>query len=112
MSAIIDQALDKISHYQSIYTENDKQYWIAEQIKDICRESDTNAEHVFNDIDDEKMSIAEVEKKIAAYAGAHGGCTPPKAADDIIRKFFGLAERAETPKSQTPAGIISLEDFI
>lgn len=112
MSAIIDQALDKISHYQSSYKEDNKRYWVAEQIKDICRESDANAEHIFNDIDDEKMSIAEVEKKIAAYAGAHGGCTPPKAADDIIRKFFGLAERAETPKSQTPAGIISLEDFI
>lgn len=112
MSAIIDQALDKISHYQSSYTEEDKQYWIAEQIKDICRESDTNAEHLFNDIDDGKMSLAEVEKKIAAYARAHGGCTPPKAADEIIRKFFGLAELAEKPKSQAPAGIISLEDFI
>lgn len=112
MSAIIDQALDKISQYQSIYTENDKRYWVAEQIKDICRESDANAEHIFNDIDNDKMSLAKVEEKIAAYATAHGGCTPPKAADDIIRKFFGLAERAETPKSQTPAGIISLEDFI
>lgn len=112
MSAIIDQALDKITHYQSSYTEEDKQYWIAEQIKDICRESDTNAEHLFNDIDGEKMSLAEVEKKIAAYARAHGGCTPPKAADEIIRKFFGLAELAEKPKSQAPAGIISLEDFM
>lgn len=112
MSAIIDQALDKISQYQSIYTENDKRYWVAEQIKDICRESDANAEHIFNDIDNDKISLAKVEEKIAAYATAHGGCTPPKAADDIIRKFFGLAERAETPKSQTPAGIISLEDFI
>lgn len=112
MSAIIDQALDKITHYQSSYTEEDKQYWIAEQIKDICRESDTNAEHLFNDIDGEKMSLAEVEKKIAAYARAHGGCTPPKAADEIIRKFFGLAECAEKPKSQAPAGIISLEDFM
>lgn len=63
MSAIIDQALDKITHYQSSYTEEDKQYWIAEQIKDICRESYTNAEHLFNDIDGEKMSLAEVEKK-------------------------------------------------
>ena len=112
MSSFLDLAVDKITHYQSSYTEDDKQYWIAEQIKDICRESDTNAEHLFNDIDDEKMSLAEVEKNIAAYARAHGGCTPPKAADEIIRKFFGLAELAEKPKSQAPAGIISLEDFM
>ena len=77
MSAIIDQALDKISQYQSIYTENDKRYWVAEQIKDICRESDANAEHIFNDIDNDKISLAKVEEKIAAYATAHGGCTPP-----------------------------------
>lgn len=95
MSETTEKALKKITEKQSQYTENDKHYWIAEQVKDIAAESDDNAQHIFNDLDDDKMSLKEIEKKIAKYANAHGGCTPPKAADKIIRDFFGLAELAK-----------------
>lgn len=112
MPSKTEAALAKISEKQAKYTKNDKQYWIAEQIKDIARESEINAEHISNDLDDDKMSLDAVEKKIAAYARAHGGCTPPKPADDIIRKFFGLAELAENPKSQAHSDILDLGDFM
>lgn len=112
MSKTTEKALTKITEKQSQYAENDKHYWIAEQVKDIAAESDDNAQHIFNDLDDDKMSLKEIEKKIAKYAKAHGGCTPPKAADKIIRDFFGLAELAEKPKSQAPAGILDLSDFM
>lgn len=112
MSEITEKALTKVSEKQSKYTENDKHYWIAEQVKDIASESDDNAQHIFNDLDDDKMSLKEIEKKIEKYAKAHGGCTPPKVADKIIRDFFGLAELAEKPKSQAPAGILDLSDFM
>lgn len=95
MSEITEKALTKITEKQSQYNENDKHYWIAEQVKDIAAESDDNAQHIFNDLDDDKMSLKEIEKKIAEYAKTHGGCTPPKAADKIIRDFFGLAELAK-----------------
>lgn len=112
MSETTEKALTKITEKQSQYTENDKHYWIAEQVKDIAAESDDNAQHIFNDLDDDKMSLKEIEKKIAKYANAHGGCTPSKAADKIIRDFFGLAELAEKPKLQAPAGILDLSDFM
>lgn len=111
---IIEQALQKITELQSKYNENQKHYWIAEQIKDICRENSDNAQHIFNDIDDDKMSIAEIEKKINAYAKNHGGCCPPQPADKIIRDFFGLGDAtAEKPKHTSSAdNMINLEDFI
>ena len=46
MPSRIKAVLAKISEKQAKYTENDKQYWIAEQIKDIASESEVNAEHI------------------------------------------------------------------
>lgn len=106
----IEQAVQKVTELQSKYKENQKQYWVAEQIKDICRENADNAELVFSDIDDKDMSIAEVEKKIEAYARKNGGCCPPQAADKIIRDFFGLGEFTNTDEEHND--IIRLEDFI
>lgn len=112
--SIIEQAIAKITDKQRVYNENRKQYWVAEQVKDIASEGEFNAEHIYRDLDDDKMSIAAIEKKIEAYAKKHDGCTPPKAADSIIREFFGLpkADEATKPKSQAAAEILDLEDFL
>lgn len=112
--SIIEQAIEKIAEKQKQYNEEQKHYWIAEQVKDIASENEFNAEHIEHDLDDDKMSIAAIEKKIKAYAEKHGGCTPPKAADNIIREFFGLPKADETPKQkpQAAADILNLEDFL
>lgn len=112
--SIIEQAIEKITEKQREYNENRKQYWVAEQVKDIASENDFNAEHIYHDLDDDKMSIAAIEKKIETYAKKHGGCTPPKAADSIIREFFGLpkADEAAKSKSRETADILNLEDFL
>lgn len=109
--SIIEQALQKVTDLQSKYKENQKHFWIAEQIKDICRESEDNAQHILNDIDDDKMSIAAVEKQIEAYARKNGGCCPPQPADRIIREFFGLGT-AQKPEPKADDGLINLEDFM
>lgn len=112
---IIEQARQKITDLQSKYNEDQMQYAVAEQIKMIASENDTNAQHIFNDIDDDKMSIAEVEKLIAAYAKKHkGNCPPFPVADRIIRDFFGLGTASAAPKSASSAddNMINLEDFM
>lgn len=110
----IEQTIEKIAEKQRRYTKSEKQYWVAEQVKDIASENEVNAEHILHDLDDDKMSIGEIEKQIHSYANKHGGCTPPKAADDIIRHFFGLPKADETakPKQQATADILNLEDFL
>lgn len=106
---IKEKALQKITELQSIYTEKDKQFWIAEQIKDIASESEENSEHIFNDIDDKEMSIAKIETQIAAYAKKHGGCCPLNPAEDIIRNFFGLSEKVRNIR---PDDDLNLENFL
>lgn len=108
---IIEQALQKITEKQSKFNESDKRYWIAEQVKDICRENEDNAHHIYNDLDDEQMSIKKIEERIANYAKKHGGCCPPQPADKIIREFFGLAEPTEKP-AEPKNEMIDLADFL
>lgn len=110
--SIIEQALQKVTELQSKYNEDQMQFAVAEQIKMIASENETNAQHIFNDIDDDKMSIAEVEKLIAAYARKHkGNCPPFPVADRIIREFFGLGT-AQKPEPKADDGLINLEDFM
>ena len=72
------------------------------------------------------MGLEDCEKKIAEFAsknqtGGVGFCGP-EDADRIIREFYGLPARSETPYPIAPAGtqtaaparrkIIRLEDFL
>ena len=78
------------------------------------------------DIDQKGMGLTDCEKKIADFAqknkqGNVGFCGPADA-DRIIREFYGLPARSETPHPIAPAGtqaaaparrkIIRLEDFL
>ena len=108
----IDVAIEKISSQQKGLTENDRVYWVGEQIKDICRESEAIAELVADDLDNANMSIKNMEKKIEAYARSHGGCTPPQAADKLIRDFYGLPPKGEAPPKPDTPKIINLEDMM
>lgn len=111
---MVNEAIKKIEEQQKKYTENDKQYWVAEQLKDICRACPEQADLIYKDLDNSAMSVANAEKKINEYARSHGGCCPGKLADRILREFYGLAPLVET--SQDPPkpsdGLIDLADFM
>ena len=67
------------------------------------------------DLDNEEMSLEKCEKKIKAYADkqktGNFAYVAPKAAEDIIRKFYGLPAAGEKPSKQT-GGIVDLADFL
>ena len=90
--------------------ENTAVFFVGEQLKDICRQDEHAAEIVLQDLDVKEMSIAECEKKIAAYARKNGGCTPPPAAEKIIREFYGIKKAA--PAAESKPKIVSLADLM
>ena len=73
--------------------------WWGEQLKDICRHEPASAELIYQDLQVEKMSITEAEKKIKAFADKNKtgnfACVTPMEADRILREFYGLPERFE-----------------
>ena len=108
MSSIIEQALEKLRAQQAKYTEKDKHYWIADQIMHMIEDDEANAALVRDDLDNPDMSIEKLEKKIDAYARTHGGCTPPQAADKIIREFYGMGAPQEKPAAPKVVDITDL----
>lgn len=109
---ITELAIEKIEKQQK-GKEGSAVFYVGEQLKDICRESEYNADIVSTDLDNSEMSIVKCEKKIADYASKHKngncGCCPPQVADGIIRKFYGIPEAGEAPK---PSNMLDLSDFI
>lgn len=108
---IIENAIQKIKAQQGV--KNTMVWCVGEQLKDICRESEHNADIVSTDLDNSEMSIAKCEKKIAEYASKHKngncGCCPPNVADEIIRKFYGIPAPGEAP---TKTNVLDLSDFL
>lgn len=108
---IIETAIKKIEAKQG--AKNTMVWCVGEQLKDICRESEHNADIVSTDLDNSEMSIAKCEKKIAEYASKHKngncGCCPPNVADEIIRKFYGIPAPGEAP---TKSNVLDLSDFL
>lgn len=83
----------------------DHVWWVGEQVLDICGDHPKYADIVAQDLES-GAKIADIEKKIAAYARANGGCTPPNEAERIIMEFFGLTAEPKADK-----GVIDLADF-
>lgn len=72
---------------------------LGEQLKDICCREPGVAELIAEDLKNPEQSLIALEKRIKKHADEHkqGGVSvvPPDAAEQIIRVFYGLAERAE-----------------
>lgn len=110
----LEIALEKITAQQP--KERDNLWSLGEHLKDILRSEPHLAELVAQDLDVKEMSLAECEKKIGEFADQHKPkgknrfCVGPAEAERIIREFYGLPARGETPK---PVGnrLMSLEDF-
>ena len=67
-------------------------FYVGEQLKEIIKDSPKMQEIVSADLDKAEMSIAKCEAEIKAYAKETGGCTPPDAAEKIIREFYGITD--------------------
>lgn len=87
--------------------ENRPVWFVGEQLKDICRADPHAAEILERDLELPEMSIAEAEKKIAAFANGNrkagvGFCSGADA-DRILREFYGLP---------APVAVFELADFL
>lgn len=99
MADYVERALTLISEQQKKTTARGSQWMVGEQLKDICRHEPISAELLARDLEVEKMSIVEAEKKIKAFADGHKtgftSCVPPVDADRILREFYGLPRPEE-----------------
>lgn len=101
---MMNEAIEKLRAQQAKVDEWSPVHMVAEQLIDICRNEPESAEIIAQDLDNEKMSIVEAEKKIKALADAHkpkdksGGVgVSPLAAEKALRDFYGLPQRDEAP---------------
>ena len=109
---MINKLRDKIAEQQA-GKEKTPVFYVGEQIKDICERDSSACEIVLQDLENEKMSIAECEKKIHEYANKNGGCTPPLEADRIIREFYGISNSQTVGNMGEKAdNFVDLSDFI
>lgn len=111
----MSDAIKKITEQQAKLQEQSAPWVVGEQLKEIC-EDPACAELVAADLENASMSLTECEKKIKAYAdknrvkGANFAYVSPKAAEKIIREFYGLPEAGAAPRPAS--GVIDLSDFL
>lgn len=95
-----NELVAKIAEQQARVDENSPVFMVGEQLKDICHESENLCDIVLGDLDIPEMSLVHCEKKIKEYSDKHKKkdatcfCVTPKLAESIIRKFYGLPEKA------------------
>lgn len=103
----LQTALDKITAQQATHKQGSAPWCVGEQLKDILRAQPEIAELVANDLDQTGMSLADCEKKIAAFANDHRqgsvGFCGPADSDRIIRAFYGLPEAPAGLSPTSPA---------
>ena len=95
----VDKAIAMIEKQQAKVKARSAPWMVGEQLKDICRREPHSAELIAQDLEVEKMSITEAEKKIKAFADKNKtgnfSCVTPVEADKILREFYGLPEPFE-----------------
>lgn len=114
INASIERAISLIEEQQK-GKENTAVYMVGEQLKDIIRRNEQAAELVIQNLENPDMSIEKCERKLKEYADEQKKkgnnscvCVPPNVAEEIIRKFYGIAEQAAEEKS----GTVSLMDLM
>ena len=109
---MVETAIAKLREQQAKVAAHSAPWMVAQQLMDICRNEPACAELIAQNLDNEKMSIVEAEKKIKALADAHhkksGGnsaAVSPMEAEKALRKFYGLPKQGEA----APAGGITTD---
>ena len=96
---MLNKAIAAIEQQQEKVKARSAPWMVGEQLKDICRREPRSAELLVQDLEVEKMSITEAEKKIKAFADKNKignfACVTPVEADKILREFYGLPEPFE-----------------
>lgn len=122
MNQIQEQAIRAITEAQEGVKQRSAAWMVGEQLKDICRSESESAQLILQDLSGSGMGLADAEKQIKAFADKHkvGNCAvvTPDDADEILRKFYGLPGRQDTPEAHTapeqtkPDGVLSIFDFM
>lgn len=97
---------EKISQQQS-GKEGTPEFFVGEQLKEICYADSHCAEIVSQDLDSEAMTLQKAAQKIKDYADEQHKknkgnfvCVPPDVAEGILREFYGLP--AAAPEEKAP----------
>ena len=111
---MLDAVIKKIEEQQKLNV-NTPAFTVGEHLKDILKKCSSQCcEIVLKDLEVEKMSISECEKRIAKYASVHrNGNTsfcPPNVAEEIICKFYGISTESKPVESNST--FVDLSDFI
>lgn len=79
-------------------------WMIGEQLLEIAEREPLSAELIEKDLEVAAMSLPEAAKAMKAFADEKHRkvkgkcvCVTPKEADGVLRKFYGLPEKADTP---------------
>lgn len=113
---MVEEAIRKLREQQHKVKERSAPWMVAEQLMDLCRREPASAELIAQDLDNPEMGIVQAEKKIKAFADAHktgdfSGVTGIEA-EDILRKFYGLADPRRGKPSGGGAVSVDLADFL
>ena len=83
------------------------EFYVGQQLKEICYADPHCAEIVSQDLDSESMSLVKAAQKIKDYADEQHRknkgsfvCVPPDVAEGILREFYGLPAAAPEEKHQ------------
>lgn len=87
---------------------------LGEQLRDIAQREPASAELLAKDL--EAMTLTDAEKQLKAYADKNHGKEKafgisPKKAEEILRKYYGLAERAEKEAARTEQPAPAADEF-
>ena len=116
MSAFSDLE-KKIAALQAKEKEGSPALMVGFQLLDMAREDARAAELLLQDLTVPEMDLTHAAEKIKEYADSHHAsnrcfCVTPQVAEGILRKFYGLPERAPAGRREPDAGVIRVEDYL
>ena len=115
-----EEAIQRIEEQQAKLKEGSAAWCVGEQLKEICRREEKSAELIAQDLTNAEMSLEKAERKIKAWADKHRtgnfAFVSAAAAEEILRKFYGLGAAAEEVKTAAEppaaASFVDLADFL
>lgn len=110
-----EKAAQLIAAQQKKLKAESNAWYVGEQLKEMVDGDEWAAGVLAQELEQNKAKgLDKAKAEIAAYARQHRegntGCCPPKKAEEILRKFYGI-EKAESPAAPAADNLIKLEDF-
>lgn len=115
MSGTYTRLEEKIRAQQGV--EGTDVWMIGEQLLEIAEREPASAELLEKDLEVAAMSLPEAAKTMKAFADekhrkikGNFVCVTPKEADGVLRKFYGLPEKTDTPVIEKGMSAEPVED--